>query len=84
MSGASTLSVRILDLTKLCPTLSSAEIGAQLGCNSSYVRTVWHRAGMFRGPHDSSVFYDSPPKYVRGPFAEYEKLLAAAARGGAS
>jgi len=82
MSGVSTIAARILDFTKRCPTLQSHEIAAELGCTSSYVRTVWHRAGIFRGPHDASVVSESPPKYVRVPFAEYEALVAAAARGG--
>ena len=82
MSGVSTIGVRILDFTKRCPKLNSFEIAAEIGCTASYVRTVWHRAGMFRGPHDASVVYESAPKYVRVPVDEYERLVAAAARGG--
>jgi hypothetical protein len=70
---------KIRDLTKHNPTLNSTEIAAAVGCKSGYVRTVWHRAGIFRGPHDASVVYTPPPIYVRVPVAEYEKLLAAAA-----
>lgn len=70
---------RIRDLTKRCPKLNSTQIAAEIGCKPGYVRTVWHRAGIFRGPHDPTVVYAPPPAYVCVPVAEYEKLLAAAA-----
>lgn len=79
MSIISSTAYRIRNLTKRRPDLNSTEIAAEVGCKSGYVRSVWHRAGIFRGPHDASIVYSEPPRYVRVPVAEYEKLLAAAA-----
>ena len=79
----SSIAFNILDLTKRRPELNSTEISREIGCRPGYVRTVWHRAGIFRGPHDASVVYTPPPRFVRLPVAEYERLLAAARGGGA-
>jgi hypothetical protein len=67
---------KILDLTKAHPALTSYDIADRLQCHPAYVRTIWHRAGIFRGKHNPNVDYDQGTgKYRRLPMAEYDKLV---------
>jgi hypothetical protein len=53
-----TVTAKILALTERHPQLSSRAIAERLGCHHAYVRTAWHRAGIFRRKHDPAVVYD--------------------------
>lgn len=71
---------QILALCKTSPALTSEEISERVSCHPAYVRSVWHRNGMFRNKHNPNVDYGRDRKFKLVPLAEYERLLAAANR----